>query len=185
MASQGDDALRIEAGSGSKAPEGDAVHDVVERAERSRVSAPEASWALRDVNRAAAEVDHALGRRLELRPIEYAAITHVLTASSPIGPLELSNRLAISSGSATELVDRLERSGHLERRREHRDRRRVTLHLTDRTAGRILQELGALFADIDQLASNFSEPELQTITRYLRAAAGLMRRYASSSGADL
>jgi hypothetical protein len=41
--------------------------DPVEDRERTRVSATEASWALRDVNRAADEVDHALAGRLGLR----------------------------------------------------------------------------------------------------------------------
>jgi MarR family transcriptional regulator, organic hydroperoxide resistance regulator len=151
-------------------------HDAVEQAERSRMAASEASWALRDANRAAAEVDQVLAGRLGMRPLDYAAMSHVLTGDG-IGPNELSARLRISTGSATELVDRLERSGHLRRERGGRDRRRVGLRATDTAIGQILGELGPLFTALDGLADEFTEPELDAVVRYLRLAARSMRSY--------
>jgi DNA-binding MarR family transcriptional regulator len=95
------------------------------------MDAHELSWLLRAVIRASAEVDDDLARRLKLRPLDYAAMNHVMTSHQPLGPAELSARLGISTGSGTELVDRLERSGHLHRRRHPSDRRRVSLHPTE------------------------------------------------------
>lgn len=152
--------------------------DPVEGRERARMSAPEVSWALRDVNRAADEVDLALARRLGLRAVDYTAVNHVLTAELPIGPFELGRRLGISSGTATELVDRLERAGHLERRRDQHDRRRVALHLGEATLARILGELSPLFAAVDDAAEQFTEAELAAVVRYLRLVADRMRRFA-------
>ncbi|HZG89361.1 MAG TPA: MarR family winged helix-turn-helix transcriptional regulator [Pseudonocardia sp.] len=153
------------------------AHDPVERVERSRMSAAEASWALREVNRAAVEVDQVLARRMGLRPLDYAAMTHVMTGGEPIGPNQLSTRLGISTGSATELVDRLEGAGHLRRRRDEHDRRRVALQPTDATVGRILGELGPLFAALDDLAADFTSDERDAVVRYLRRAAQLLRSY--------
>jgi DNA-binding MarR family transcriptional regulator len=153
------------------------AHDPVERVERTRVSASEASWALREVNRAAAEVDQVLARRIGLRPSDYTAMTHVMTGAGTIGPNELSARLGISTGSATELVDRLESAGHLQRRRDEHDRRRVALQPTDATVGRILGELGPLFTALDDLASDFTPDERDAIVRYLRGAAQLLSAY--------
>jgi DNA-binding MarR family transcriptional regulator len=155
--------------------------DDVEQVERSRMTASEASWALRDTNRAAAEVDQALGRRLGLRPMDYAAMSHVMSAGSPLGPNELSARLGISTGSATELVDRLERAGHLRRERDPHDRRRIGLRATDAAVGRILGELAPLFTALDDLAGEFTEQELDVVVRYLRRAAGLLREHGDGS----
>ncbi len=152
-------------------------HDAVEQAERARMAASETSWALRDVNRAAAEVDQALAERLGMRPLDYVAMGHVLTADGGIGPHELSARLRISSGSATELVDRLERSGHLRRERDAHDRRRVALRATDTAVRQILGELGPLFTALDDLDDEFTDQERDAVVRYLRLAARSMRSY--------
>jgi DNA-binding MarR family transcriptional regulator len=149
----------------------------VEQAERARMAASETSWALRDVNCDAAEMDQVLAGRLGMRPLDYAAMSHVLTADGGIGPHELSARLRISSGSATEPVDRLERSEHLRRERDGRDRRRVALQATDTAVQQILGELGPLFTALDDLDDEFTDQELDAVVRYLRLAARSMRSY--------
>ena len=141
------------------------------------MSAPEVSWALREVNRAAAEVDLALARRLDLRVLDFAAMGHLMSAPTPLGPAELSVRLGISTGSATELVDRLEQAGHLKRHRDARDRRRVDLQPTESAVRDILGELGPLFTALDALADDFTPGQQEAITRYLRAAAQRMNTY--------
>lgn len=154
--------------------------DPIEQTERSRVSAAETSWALRDVNRAAADVDHALARRMGLRPLDYTALSHVMTAEGAMGPYRLSGALGISSGSATELIDRLERAGHVRRRRDEQDRRRVSVQATDAAVQRVLGELAPLFSAVDTLAEEFTEPERAAIARFLRQAAEILRAF----GAD-
>ncbi len=152
--------------------------DAVEAGERERVQAPEVSWALREVNRAGADVDHALAQRLRLRAIDYAALGHVMEQQDLLGPVELSTLLGISTGSGTELVDRLERAGHLRRDRHPQDRRRLVLHATDSAIGQVLGELGPLLRTLDALASDLTEEEAAVVSRYLRAAAQRMRDYA-------
>jgi DNA-binding MarR family transcriptional regulator len=154
--------------------------DEVEESERSRVSANEVSWALRHVNRAAADVDHSLAGALNLRALDYAAMGHLMSAPAPLGPAELSMRLGISTGSATELVDRLERAGHLQRRRDSRDRRRVDLQPTESAVRDILGELEPLFTALDALADGFTPAQQETLTRYLRAAAQCMHKYSQT-----
>ncbi len=153
----------------------------MEARERALVSAPELTWALREVNRLAGELDVALARRLNLRLLENMALEHVMTAETPIGPAELSARLGISTGSGTELVDRLERAGHLERHRDTHDRRRVALHASPAAVGSILEELTPLFAQLDSLEEDFTPEERDAIIRYLRAAAGRIRNYIHQS----
>ncbi len=151
--------------------------DSVEIRERELVSASEMSWALREVNRLANELDVELARRLQLRQLEHAALGHMMAAETPLGPAELSARLGISTGSGTELVDRLERAGHLQRHRDTRDRRRVWLHASPSAVQAVLGELAPLFAAMDSLAKDFTPQEQETVVRYLRAAAGELRRF--------
>lgn len=151
--------------------------DPVEVRERALVSAPELSWALREVNRLAGALDVELARRLRLRLIDNMALGHVMSAPTPLGPAELSARLGISTGSGTELVDRLERAGHLERRRDTHDRRRVLLHASPEAVQSVLGELTPLFGTLDQLAGEFTPTEQEAIVRYLRTAASYMRTF--------
>lgn len=158
-----------------------APDDGVEQVERARMTATEAAWALRQVTRAAAEVDQALARRVGMRPLDYAAMDHVLAGDGSIGPRELSVRLGISTGSATELVDRLERAGHLRRERDRDDRRRIGLQATEAAVHRILGELAPVFTALDDLADEFTDDELDTVVRYLRRAAQILRSYDTGS----
>ena len=150
----------------------DAQQDRVEGSERDRVSAPELSWALRALLRAAAEVDQELAHRLGLRPLDYSALNHVMSSEDRLGPAELSGRLGISTGSATELVDRLEQAGQLQRRAHPSDRRRKVLEPTDAALEATLGALQPLFERLDGLVETFSPEEQDVIERYLRAATG-------------
>lgn len=150
----------------------------VEALERERMGAEELSWALRAVVLASADVDRALARQLGLRPLDHAAVNQAMTSPHPLGPAELSDRLGISSGSASELVDRLEAAGHLRRDRHPTDRRRVTLTPTDGAIGRILETLRPLFTDLDALARDFTPAEQDTIRRFLRATEQRLHHYA-------
>ena len=133
---------------------------------------------MRGLQRAQDELDRALAVRLRLRALDYTAMTHLLTADPPLGPVELAARLGISSGSGTELADRLERAGHLHRRRAVEDRRRIVLEPDETSIARILGELAPLFAELDRLAATFTDEEQAVIVRYLDAAAGHVRAHA-------
>jgi DNA-binding MarR family transcriptional regulator len=146
--------------------------------EGSRRAAPELSRVLREVSRAAADADRRLARRLRMRPLEYAAMGHVLSSRGTLGPVKLADLLGISSGSATELVDRLEQAGQLRRRRDLADRRRVALKPTEHAMALLLAGLDPLLAPLDGLVATFSNEEQATIVRYLTAAAKILRSYA-------
>lgn len=156
--------------------------DEVSRRERRRVTASEVSWGVRDLQRAQDELARALASRLRLRTLDYAAMTHLLAADPPLGPAELAARLGISSGSGTELADRLERAGHLRRRRAVDDRRRVVLEPDEGSVARMLGELAPLFDELDRLAGTFAPDEQTTIVRYLTEAAERVRAHADTLG---
>lgn len=158
--------------------------DEVERVERGRVTAQDTSWALREVTRAAIDVDYAIARRLGLRPMDYTALNHVFVNSGSLSPHHVSARLGISTGSASELLDRLERAGHIERHRSLDDRRRVTLTPTPRAVENVLSELAPLIAALDDLAAEYPPEQVAVITTYLRRAVQIMRQYEQAEAAE-
>ncbi|WP_052849691.1 MarR family winged helix-turn-helix transcriptional regulator [Streptomyces avicenniae] len=67
---------------------------------------------------------------LGLHSTDAAALAEVLYAEDqgkPLSPARLSERISLSSGATTALLNRLEAAGHITRSREHTDRRVVTL----------------------------------------------------------
>lgn len=58
------------------------------------------------------------------------ALGHLADAGGRLSPGELAERMLIGSGTLTAVIDRLERDGHIERRPNRHDRRRVLVVLT-------------------------------------------------------
>ncbi|MFD1083585.1 MarR family winged helix-turn-helix transcriptional regulator [Micromonospora andamanensis] len=137
-------------------------------AERGTEPSPEdVSWALHQLVVAAAALDVTLGRRLNLGPSEYQAMKHLLTAERPLGPVELGALVGLTSGAATTLVDRLERAGHLARRRDRHDRRRLTLEPTPDALDSARRQLRPLEDALGEILQTYSGEDRRTIARFL------------------
>jgi DNA-binding MarR family transcriptional regulator len=85
----------------------------------------------------------------------------------PIGPRDLSTYLQISSASTTVLIDRLVRSGHVERQPHPSDRRALLLVPTVATDDEVRQTLGRMHSRMLAAAESLRPDELQTIIRFL------------------
>lgn len=160
----------------------DRMREPAEVAERRLADADDVSWAFRAANRASAELDTALARRLGLKQTDYDAMGHLMSSPEPMGPNELGRRLGITPASSTELVDRLESAGHLHRVRSVADRRRVELHATPTSVGRIIGELEPLFTALDDVAAGLSEEQRETVIAYLRGVGDATRRFVEELG---
>ena len=124
------------------------------------------------------EAEASLARRLDLGPTDLAAMTHLTFAPAPIGPRELSGRLGITPGATTELVDRLERAGHLERRRDTQDRRRVQLHPSAATLGEVAGALDPLLGALDRDAARLDAHDRAVVVGYLDEVLAAYRGFA-------
>ena len=157
-----------------QAPRGEPAH--AGRHPRRRHSEP--ARALRAVQQASVEANQELARRLGVGITDVAALEHLSSATSPLGPVELGHRLGIRSASATALVDRLESSGHVRRESHPDDRRRVALVPSEHSGIQVMSALAPLLADIDAAAARLSDSEAAAVTRFLTEAAEAMRTYA-------
>lgn len=82
-------------------------------------------------------------------------------------PGKLGDALNLSSPATTALVDRLERSGHVNRQRNQVDRRQIQLAMTEhaRTVGRAL--FTPLAAQLSDALEKYSPEELELIQKFL------------------
>lgn len=135
---------------------------------------------LRRLQTAVSEAESALAGRLGIGPTDLAAMTHLTFAAEPIGPRELSGRLGITPGATTELVDRLERAGHLERRRDTVDRRRVQLHASAATLAEVAGALGPLLRALDAVAAELDDHDRAVVVGYLSGVLAAYEAFASS-----
>ncbi|WP_192564721.1 MarR family winged helix-turn-helix transcriptional regulator [Pseudomonas gozinkensis] len=65
-----------------------------------------------------------LGVVLGINQTDVAALEHLIT-DGPLPPTELASRLSVTTAGVTQVIDRLERAGHVVRERQLNDKRRV------------------------------------------------------------
>lgn len=100
---------------------------------------------------------------LGLYATDAAALLEIASAEQrgvPLSPGRLGERIPLSSGATTTLLNRLERAGHIVRTREHPDRRIVTLHSSQHIQERADRFFSPLAERLDVMMSRYS-PELR------------------------
>jgi DNA-binding MarR family transcriptional regulator len=80
---------------------------------------------------------------------------------------ELADAVGLSPGAVTTVLDRLERRGLVERRRDPNDRRRVVVELTDEANGAAWEAYGPLGEMGAPLIAELSDEDLATVIRFL------------------
>jgi DNA-binding MarR family transcriptional regulator len=112
----------------------------------------------------------ALAGQAGLSPADLDALEH-LEAAGLLTQRQLGERLALTSGAITMLVDRLERAGLVRRRPNPGDRRSVLVGLSEQVAGRIPAGLAAYHARIREIAAAVPAAHRDAVASFLQAAA--------------
>jgi DNA-binding MarR family transcriptional regulator len=93
-------------------------------------------------------------------------------------PRLLADRLNLTTGSVTTMLDRLERMHYVERDPHPTDRRKVIVHATAEATARAHDLIGPLVAEgRDWLLSRYSAEELALVTEFLTRASDLQQRH--------
>lgn len=85
----------------------------------------------------------------------------------PLSPARLSERISLTSGATTALINRLEHAEHVVRAREHTDRRVVTLHTTEHVGTLAGEYFGPLGARLDAMMASYSPEQLRLFERFV------------------
>lgn len=98
---------------------------------------------------------------------KFAVLDRLMKASEPMPLTRLAGQLACVKSNVTQLVDRLETDGLVERRDDPEDRRSVLAVITDK--GRHRYEIGgeALMAVAKELLKSFNKEEIELLNRLL------------------
>lgn len=110
-----------------------------------------------------------LGRRLGVTRTEFDALVELRRGG--LTPGELGERLSLTSGSVTALLDRLERLGWAAREPHPEDRRKLVVRLTVVAEEAGEDEIGPLVSAINETAALFSARDRMAIERFLTMAA--------------
>ncbi|MHC5796052.1 MarR family winged helix-turn-helix transcriptional regulator [Lacisediminihabitans sp. FW035] len=128
--------------------------------------------ALKDAFRAS---DRHIAAQLDLKPQEYLAMVHILEGRGELGTVELSTRIGLAVPTTTELIDRLQRFGHVERRRDLSDGRRVQVAPTQSAIAAIIGAIGPSMGDVDRITKSYTPGERELIARFLTEVTDSLR----------
>ncbi|MFE4213967.1 MarR family winged helix-turn-helix transcriptional regulator [Streptomyces sp. NPDC056844] len=109
-----------------------------------------------------AELSRRFAAWLGLHSTDATAVLEIAAAEergTPLSPARLSERIALSTGATTALLNRLETAGHITRTREHSDRRVITLRSGPHIQERADEFFGPLAHRLDATMAHYP-PEL-------------------------
>ncbi len=135
---------------------------------------------LRRVMSLSARIRQVLAHRLGVGPSEFSAMEHLM--AEPMGPVELSRRLDLTSAAATVLLHRLEGSGHVERRPHPTDRRRQLVVPRAQGTAAVFRELRPLVERLDRVTAGFDARDQEVIARYLAGVADAIEATIAEDG---
>lgn len=122
------------------------------------------------------QLGHVFATSAGLHPTDATALIEILRAEesgAPLSPARLSERIGLTSGATSTLLNRLEDAGHIRRSRVHSDRRVVTLHSTSgihETADAFFDPLEECIVAVMSVHSPQAREEFVTILSQLRQA---------------
>jgi DNA-binding MarR family transcriptional regulator len=121
----------------------------------------------------------ATAKRMGLEVSELSALEH-LQAAGPMTLGRLGERLSMSPGAVTALVDRVERKGYVERVPNPKDRRSALVRETEAGLEESLEHLWPYIEEMRGIEERFSEEERAIVARFLLAATEAAHRHAEN-----
>jgi len=103
----------------------------------------------------------------------------LLRFDGPTTMSRLAETLDVSVASATGIIDRMEKKGVIERRRNEEDRRLVEVHVTEQGQGVFNAMQAERQARMSKMLSDVPEPDLAALLTGLRAVRDARERWAS------
>lgn len=119
--------------------------------------------------------NQAVADHLGMHPTDLQCLNLLTLEDGPVTTGRIAELTGLTSGSATRLVDRLEKAGQVTRRRDEQDRRRVLVEVVPGAMerfGAVWRELGAGW---EELFHEDSEADLAVLLRHMRRTTELAR----------
>ncbi|MET8279409.1 MarR family transcriptional regulator [Micromonospora sp. NPDC005174] len=114
--------------------------------------------------------NQAIADHLGLHPTDVQFLSLLTAAPTPPTVREIAEMTGLTTGSATRLVDRLERGGYVKRTPDREDRRRVLVSPVPDRIDRVTRVWDDLGRSWQAILDDHTEEELEVITRHLARA---------------
>jgi DNA-binding MarR family transcriptional regulator len=122
--------------------------------------------AMRAIDGDIERVEEIAASRLGINLTDFRCLD-VLSRGEHLTAGQLADEAGLTTGAATALIDRLERSGYVERLRDLNDRRRVLVAPTQRSVEKVWPLFEGIVASSTEILNRFSSAELRIILRFL------------------
>lgn len=127
---------------------------------------------------AADDFDREVARLLGVNETDLRCLEILLQEAPEATPRLLADRLGLTTGSVTHMLDRLERMGYLTRSSHPSDRRKLIVRATDTAAWRTREVYEPLAtAGRQQLLTRYTAAQLDLITDFLTHASDLQQAH--------
>ncbi|MFC8197946.1 MarR family winged helix-turn-helix transcriptional regulator [Streptomyces sp. NPDC057298] len=114
--------------------------------------------------------NQAMAEHLGLHPTDLQCVSLLALEPGPRTTGEIAELTGLTSGSATRLVDRLQKAGLAERHPDAHDRRKMLVSLTADRSPEIEAAWDAPGEAFDRALDDFTDDELTVVERYLQRA---------------
>lgn len=117
----------------------------------------------------------AVAERLRLGLTDHKAFDFILR-HGPVTAGQLAEITGLTTGAVTGVIDRLEKTGYVERVRDDADRRKVLVRpaLTPARERQCCQLFDSLGKSVDKVSTNYTEAELSVILDFMRRSVEVM-----------
>lgn len=115
---------------------------------------------------------HIVGEKLGLNVTDMECLA-LIFFNGLTTPSELSRHTRLSSGATTAMLDRLEKSGLIERRPNPKDRRSLHIVIVKETAEKVAPLFASVRKTQDDLVSSYSEKELELLSNFFRKSTAM------------
>jgi DNA-binding MarR family transcriptional regulator len=124
------------------------------------------------------DFDREVARLLGVNETDLRCLEILIQDVPEATPRVLADRLGLTTGSVTSMLDRLEKAGYLTRSPHPSDRRKLIVRATEAATQRTWELMGPLVAEGNQrLLRRYSAEQLDLITEFLASARDLQEAH--------
>ena len=125
-----------------------------------------------------------LGAALGINQTDMAALEHLIT-DGPLPPTELAVRLSVTTAGITQVIDRLERAGHVVRERQLEDKRRVLVRPLPESVAQAYRHIAPMLKGLSGVLGALEGQDRAVVEAFLGKVIEVYRNTLPGSGHDL
>ncbi len=129
------------------------------------------------------QIGRKIGENLGVNVTDMAALEYLLN-NGPMTPSQLAEHLQVSTAASTQVVDHLERAGHVTRERRANDRRKVFVVPVEASVDRAFEQLAPMLDGLAGVIADLSPSERQVIETFLDQVLNVYRDIAGPPSAS-